>query len=99
MPPLMGHHPMGSRKQKEGYYKTLLVRCPYFQVERIELEEMLKTDVCKEEQSLLVLSGSGKLICDNIEMELKEGDSIYIPKGTASYVIKGKVQIMLSKAQ
>ena len=98
MPPLMGHHPMGVRKAKEGYYKTLLVRCPYFQVERIEIETVWKSGICEKEQSLLILGGGGKFICDHAEWELKAGDSIYIPKKTASYEIKGKVQVLLSKA-
>ena len=98
MPPLMGHHPMGSRKQKEGYYKTLLVRCPYFQVERMEVETVLRQEACEKEQSLLVLEGNGKLFFDHTEMELKEGDSIYFPQGIPSYVIKGKMQLLLSKA-
>lgn len=99
MPPLMGHHPMGARKVKEGYYKTLLVRCPYFQVERIEVETVLRQEVCEKEQSLLVLEGNGKLFFDNTEMELRAGDSIYFPKGITSSVIKGKMQLLLSKAQ
>ena len=98
MPPLMGHRPMGARKYREGYYKTLLVRCPYFQVERIEVEEVMKTDVCEKEQSILVLEGNGRLFCDNTEMELRAGDSIYIPKRTLVYEIQGEVKLLLSKA-
>ena len=98
MPPLMGHHPMGARKLKEGYYKTLLVQCPYFQVERIETEDGMKADICEKEQSLLVLEGNGKLICDNEEIELKAGDSIYFSKGITSYEIRGKMKLLLSKA-
>ena len=42
MPPLQGHRPMGQRILKDGYYKQLLVKCPYFQVSRIEIETGLK---------------------------------------------------------
>ena len=98
MPPLMGHRPMGARKWEEGYYKTLLVRCPYFQVERIEIEDIMKTDVCEKEQSILVLEGKGRLICEDKELELQAGDSIYFSKGTAAYEIHGKLQLLLSKA-
>ena len=98
MPPLQGHRPMGQRSLKEGYYKTLLVRCPYFQVSRIEAETGWKKRASDTHQSLLVLEGNGTLIYEDVVMELKEGDSIYIPKGTGMYEVQGKVQFLLSEA-
>ena len=98
MPPLQGHRPMGQRTVKDGYYKTLLVRCPYFQVSRIEIETGMKRSNSDMHQSLLVLEGKGTLIYEDMEMEMKEGDSIYIPKGAGTYEIRGKVQFLLSEA-
>lgn len=98
MPPLQGHRPMGQRTWKEGYYSTLLVGCSYFQVYRIEIEDGMKRDSMQVHQSLLVLQGSGKLIHEDCEMELKEGDSIYFPKEAGHYEVFGKMQILLSEA-
>ena len=98
MPPLQGHHPMGQRTLKHGYYKTLLVRCPYFQVSRIEIETGLKKSAIDAHQSLLVLEGQGILQYEDTMMEIKEGDSIYIPKGAGTYEVTGKVQFLLSEA-
>lgn len=98
MPPLQGHRPMGQRTWKEGYYKTLLVRCPYFQVSRIEVETEMKKDAVDVDQSLLILEGNGVLRYNDMVMELKEGDSIYIPKGAENYEVTGKVQFLLSEA-
>lgn len=98
MPPLQGHHPMGQRITKEGYYKTLLVRCPYFQVTRMEVQTVWKKDALDVHQSLLVLKGNGELICEDMVMEVKAGDSIYIPKGAGSYQVQGKVTFLLSEA-
>ena len=98
MPPLQGHRPMGQRTWKEGYYSTLLVGCSYFQVYRIEIEDGMKRDSMQVHQSLLVLQGSGKLIHEDCEMELKEGDSIYFTKEAGHYEVFGKMQILLSEA-
>ena len=98
MPPLQGHRPMGYRTLKNGYYKTLLVRCPYFQVSRIEIETEMKKSANDTHQSLLVLEGDGTLIYEDMIMEMKEGDSIYIPKGAGDYEVQGKVQFLLSEA-
>lgn len=98
MPPLQGHRPMGQRTLKNGYYKTLLVRCPYFQVSRIEIEKGMKKCATDAHQSLLVLEGKGMLSYEDMVMEIAEGDSIYIPKGAGNYEVTGKVQFLLSEA-
>lgn len=98
MPPLQGHRPMGQRVLKNGYYKQLLVRCPYFQVSRIEVENVMRRSACDANQSLLVLEGSGTLVYEDCVMELKAGESIYLPKGMGTYEVQGKVQFLLSEA-
>ena len=98
MPPLQGHRPMGQRTLKNGYYKTLLVRCPYFQVSRIEVETGMRKSTADMCQSLLVLEGGGTLTYEDMTMEMKEGDSIYIPKGAGDYEVQGKLQFLLSEA-
>ena len=98
MPPLQGHRPMGQRVWKNGYYKTLLVRCSYFQVIRMEVETEWSKGASDRHQSLLVLEGSGILIYEDMVMEMKKGDSIYIPKGIGKYEVRGKVQFLLSEA-
>lgn len=98
MPPLQGHRPMGQRIRKDGYYKTLLVRCPYFQVSRIEVETVMRKSACDAHQSLLVLEGAGRLVWEDQEMKLGAGESIYFPEGFGAYEVHGKVQLLLSEA-
>ena len=97
MPPLQGHRPMGQRTLKEGYYKTLLVRCPYFQVSRMEIYEEMKKSACQFHQSLLVLEGNGTLFYKDKSMEIKKGDSIYIPMDADAYEVRGNIQLLLSE--
>lgn len=98
MPPLQGHHPMGNRSLKNGYYKTLLVQCPYFQVSRMEVETVMKRNACTSHQSLLILEGNGILFFGNGEMNLQKGDSVYLPRGMGNYEVQGKMQLLLSEA-
>ena len=98
MPPLQGHRPMGQRVLRNGNYTTLLVRCPYFQVKRIEVETLWKRGASGTHQSILVLNGNGILVHQDTEIELKKGDSIYIPKGAGNYEVRGNVQFILSEA-
>ena len=49
-------------------------------------------------QSLLVLEGGGTLTYEDMTIEMKEGDSIYIPKGGGDYEVQGKLQFLLSEA-
>lgn len=98
MPPLQGHRPMGQRVSDNGNYKTLLVRCPFFQVKRIEVEALWKKGYSDMHQSIFVLEGNGVLVYQDMEIELNERDSIYIPKEAGEYEIHGKVQFLLSEA-
>ncbi len=98
MPPLQGHRPMGQRVRKEGGFKQLLVRCPYFQVSRMEAETVMKMEADRVCHSLLVLEGEGTLRYGELLMEIKAGDSIYIPKGAGVYEVLGRLQLLLSEA-
>ena len=98
VPPLHGYRPMGQRIKKQGYYKTLLVRCPYFQVSRMEIEGIWEEPEVGLDQSLLILEGGGTLFHHKTMMEIKAGDSIYIPKGSGEYKIEGKMELLFSQA-
>lgn len=98
MPPLQGHRPMGQRVRKEGFFSQLLVRCPYFRVSKIEVETAMKEAADTKCHSLLVLEGEGRLNCKELGMDIKAGESIYIPKDTGPYEVEGKICFLLSEA-
>lgn len=97
LPPLQGHRPMGPRLRKEGYFKTLLVQCPYFTVYRLEIENTLEGAETDSFQSLLVLEGQGELITGEKSRSLRAGESIYLPEGMGGYCIRGKLEILISE--
>ncbi|MGN0335579.1 MAG: class I mannose-6-phosphate isomerase [Lachnospiraceae bacterium] len=97
LPPLQGHRPMGPRIQKEGYFRTLLVQCPYFTVHRYEIETVLAHKTGESFQSLLILEGEGILSTETASLELKSGDSIFLPEGTGDYRICGTLELLISE--
>ncbi len=95
MPPLAGHRPAGPREQKNGYSKILLVQCPYFVVQLYEIEESLESDTREGFLSLLILEGEGRLFGGG-SMELRAGDSVYLPEGVGRYRIEGRLKLLVS---
>ena len=96
VPPLAGHHPMGPRIQKNGYSRTLLVQCPYFVVQLYRIEKSFEGDTLQGFLSLLVLEGEGVLTGGGQSLELKAGDSVYLPKGMEAYRAEGNLQLLIS---
>lgn len=83
--------------QKTGYTQKLLSSCEYFTVYALNI--MSKAALFADENSfnsILVLEGSGKLICEG-ETELKKGDSIFIAASSGEYIIEGECSVILTK--
>lgn len=96
-PPLQGRHPMGFQTQKNGYSRTLLVQCPYFVVQLYEVDGQMEGEVRTSFQSVLILKGSGTLRSGLESQELNQGDSFYFPQDMGSYMLTGKLQILISE--
>ena len=79
-----------------GGTRALLASCDYFNVERMTVTTEI-VDHCDEASfhSLLFLSGTGRVLFDEArdvddgEIEVKKGDSIFIPAGTGRYRVQG----------
>lgn len=78
---------------KEG--KKLLAKCDLFTVFNVKVENSFE-DICDEKSfvSVLVLEGEGKLSAADSVLEIKKGDSIFLPAGTGKYEISGKIEIL-----
>ncbi len=98
VPPIQGHHPMGLPVKLEGCTKTLLVQCPYFAVHHLEIGERYEKTELKKAAALFVTGGEGTLLAGGEELILEDGDCIYLPKGIGSFLISGKLEILMSEA-
>ena len=87
--------PQGEPEELDGYQKTLLVSCPLFTVNRLEITQ--KAALCADESSfvsLVAVDGNGVLMKDDICMTLYKGESIFVPASFGEFEILGEVTVL-----
>lgn len=89
--------PKSETLNMNGYSKTLLSKCEYFTVNSINIVDnaVLNCDT-NSFHSLLCLDGVCKLNYNDEVIDIKKGDSIFIPAGLGEYTITGKGEIILT---
>ena len=90
-------YPETETESFNGYSKKLMSSCDYFTTYVLDVESKaeLKADD-KSFNSILVLEGEGKLVCDK-ELSFKKGDSIFVPANAGDYTIEGNCKAILTK--
>lgn len=90
-------YPETETESFDGYSKKLMSSCDYFTTYVLDVESKaeLKADD-KSFNSILVLEGEGKLVCDK-ELSFKKGDSIFVPANAGDYTIEGNCKAILTK--
>lgn len=90
-------YPETETESFDGYSKKLMSSCDYFTTYVLDVESKaeLKADG-KSFNSILVLEGEGKLVCDK-ELSFKKGDSIFVPANAGDYTIEGNCKAILTK--
>lgn len=87
-PPARNPEANGQPVENEGYVRTLLAECEYFKTEMIEVKTKAIFNVNDESfVSLLCLEGNTAIAYRNENMEIKKGDSIFLPAGMGEYEI------------
>ena len=83
----------------DGYKKTFLCENEYFHMEKLEIEESYKDSSDVERFHMYtVVDGEGVIESKDYKLEIKKGDSIFIPATLGEYVIKGNVVAIKSWA-
>ena len=92
--------PMRVLKYRRGWASELLMRCKYFQTERIILNtetthQMVdfKTDGTSF-QVFLCLSGCGSIIGEDFNLSMFKGDCIFIPSDSVRFKLHGNAQLL-----
>ncbi len=93
-PPTRGTEPEGELVVKDGYTTQLLTKCDLFNVQKAEIDG-LYTDCADEKSfvSILVTDGNGTI--DGIE--IKKGDSLFIPANYGKFAVQGKLEIIITR--
>lgn len=83
----------------DNFTKQVLTENKYFICERYEIVDCVELDITEESfQSILVVDGQGTINIDHQEIDIKKGESYFLPAQIGKYVIKGNTTIILTKA-
>ena len=82
---------------KTGWKKKLLSSCEYFTVNALDIPESAElTADEKSFVSLLFLNGTSTISYDGGKLDVKKGDSVFIPAGFGSFKIDGKCSAVMT---
>ncbi len=82
---------------KTGWKKKLLSSCEYFTVNALDIPESAElTADEKSFVSLLFLDGTSTISYDGGKLDVKKGDSVFIPAGFGSFKIDGKCSAVMT---
>ncbi|MBQ2841934.1 MAG: mannose-6-phosphate isomerase [Clostridia bacterium] len=75
--------------------RRLLADCPLFKVWKLDIDGDLNGNAVEESfVSLLIMDGEGTLEACGETLNLKKGDSIFIPANAGEYKLSGKLEII-----
>ncbi len=93
-PPTRSTTPEGEIEAYDDYSTQLLTKCDLFNVKKVSVKNIF--DGVADDKSfvsVLVTDGYGKI--DNIE--IKKGDSLFIPANYGTFTISGKLDIIITR--
>lgn len=74
-----------------------LCSCEFFKMETVEVNGEHKFTVGEESfASLLVLNGNGNFNCDNSQLQLSAGDSVFVPADCGEVSLNGEIKVLIS---
>lgn len=73
-----------------------LAQCEYFTADVFQAP---LEDVCDQQSftSLLILEGAGSIRCEAGQLEIKKGDSLFLPAGSGPYQVTGDCRILRTR--
>ncbi len=93
-PPTRLTNPEGEIVVENGYNSQLLTKCDLFNVEKVSVTDNFTSSADdKSFVSVLVTDGDGEI--DDIE--IKKGDSLFIPANYGDFTVSGNVEIIITR--
>lgn len=94
-PPKYDTKPMGKVEKADGTERQLLVSCELFTAERISVESAARiTADSSSFVSLIAVDGEGKIECGGESLDIKKGDSVFIPADSGEAVVTGRLELI-----
>ena len=93
-PPKYDIKPMGEPEKFDGYTSTLLTKCNLFTVNHYDITKSVTLNADEKSfNHILVTDGCGELN----GLELKKGDSFFVPANYGKYTVTGNCEIIITK--
>lgn len=93
-PPTRSTNPEGELIVCDGYSRQLLTKCDLFNVEKVSVNnEFIYNADEKSFVSILVTDGNGFIDA----IEIKKGDSLFIPANYGTFTISGNLEIIVTR--
>lgn len=92
------HHPygqVGEVVQIGNSTERTLATCDLFTAKVLDLKGEFNLENQNSFVSLVMLEGNAKLICENDELSLKKGDSVFLPAGLKT-TLSGEAKLLIS---
>ena len=85
-------NPDGELKEYDDYSVLLLTKNDYFVCTKYDVDGALECNVSLDSfEALTIIDGDGIITYDDGSVDIKKGDSIFIPAQSGKYTIEGKV--------
>jgi mannose-6-phosphate isomerase len=85
----------GLEMEDNGARANMLVSCPYFTVETLDIDDTYKGKTRGERFYILMgLKGKSKLIYGEGELDLKAGETVLIPANLGKYQLQGDAKVI-----
>ena len=93
-PPTRSTDPEAAPTEYDGYSRQILTKCDLFNVKKVNVKDFFD-GVADEKSFVSVLVTEGNGTIDGIE--IKKGDSLFVPAGYGTFTIKGNLEIIVTR--
>ncbi|MCM1577368.1 MAG: mannose-6-phosphate isomerase, class I [Ruminococcus sp.] len=91
-------YPAADCFEENGAVKRLLAKCEYFTVYSVDVEKEAEFTADETSfNSVLILEGEAVMTAGEESLDLKKGDSVFVPAGCGEYRITGKCRAVLTR--
>lgn len=87
-------------KSFDGYNKTFLGSCDYFNSFVIDLQDTYSLNADETSfEHILILDGNMDVMSGSFTASLKKGDSMFFPASTGEFILKGKCKFIITNIE
>lgn len=84
-------------EKTDKFEKILLSKCEFFETYKLNIKEGMELGADKNSfNSILCLDGEMTISSNKSKLNIKKGDSVFVPSGEGNYIIEGNGELILT---